>query len=437
MALNFCRYNRTDDSLHITPHSAKWDFPTMKIEDKHQHLSALLDSHRSYRQNCLNLIASENVPSPFVESYLVEELDQRYGNYTGIDLTERFYQGNKFIAEIESYAHQLAKDLFGANFVDLRPLSGNIAGIATTFALCRPGDTVLEVDNGHRYANKLASSGLKVDLSSVSIPWDDARSNIDLPATIELIKEHRPRVVNTGSGIFLFPQPISELKQAMIEVNPDSYLVYDAAHVLGLIAGGQFQSPLKEGVDVVISSTHKTLAGPQGGMVLTNDRSIAERLGPAIAPLLESNHHLGRLPALAATFMEWQEFGHQHATSIVKNAKALGRSLTDRGVLLLGADLDYTESHTLILIVGKFGPAKVVADQLEACHIITGAVGADWLRIGVQEVTRGGMDEADAPFVADCIVDALKGDNPETVKQRVIDLVKRFDQFRFTITPES
>ena len=409
----------------------------MKIEDKHRHLSALLDSHRSYRQNCLNLIASENVPSPFVDSHLVEELNQRYGNYTGIDLTERFYQGNKFIVEIESYAHQLAKDLFRANFVDLRPLSGNIAGIATTFALCRPGDTVLEVGNGHQYANKLASSGLKVDLKSVSIPWDDARSNINLPATIELIKEHRPRVVNIGSGIFLFPQPTSELKQAMIEVNPDSYLVYDAAHVLGLIAGGQFQSPLEEGTDVIISSTHKTLAGPQGGIVLTNDRLIAERIGPAIAPLLESNHHLSRLPALAATFMEWNEFGTEHATAIVRNAKALGQALADRGLSLVGSDLGYTESHTLIPMVSQFGPAKALADQLEACHIITGAVGADRLRIGVQEVTRRGMDEADAPLVADCIVDALKGDDPGTVKQRVIDLVKRLDQFRFTITPEN
>lgn len=409
----------------------------MKIEDKHRHLSALLDSHRSYRQNCLNLIASENVPSPFVESHLVEELNQRYGNYTGIDLTERFYQGNKFIVEIESYAHQLAKDLFRANFVDLRPLSGNIAGIATTFALCRPGDTVLEVGNGHQYANKLASSGLKVDLKSVSIPWDDARSNIDLPATIELIQEHRPRVVNIGSGIFLFPQPTSALKQAMIKVNPDSYLVYDAAHVLGLIAGGQFQSPLEEGTDVIISSTHKTMAGPQGGMVLTNDRLIAERIGLAIAPLLESNHHLSRLPALAATFMEWNEFGTDHATAIVRNAKALGQALADRGLSLVGSDLGYTESHTLIPMVSQFGPAKALADQLEACHIITGAVGADRLRIGVQEVTRRGMDEADAPLVADCIVDALKGDDPETVKQRVIDLVKRLDQFRFTITPES
>ena len=94
----------------------------MKIKNKHQHLLALLEAHRSFRQDCLNLIASENVPSPFVENYLVDELDQRYGNYLGIDLGKRLYQGNKFIAAIESYAHQQAKDLFGAKFVDLRPL---------------------------------------------------------------------------------------------------------------------------------------------------------------------------------------------------------------------------------------------------------------------------------------------------------------------------
>ena len=410
----------------------------MKIGDKHRHLSALLEAHRSFRQNCLNLIASENVPSPLVESYLVEELDQRYGNYLGIDLSERFYQGNKFIAEIESYAHQLAKDLFGANFVDLRPLSGNIAGIATTLALCRPGDTVLEVDNGHRYANKLASSGLKVDLKSVSIPWDSVRSNIDLQATIELIKEHRPRMVNIGSGIFLFQQPVFSLKQAMREVNPDSYLVYDAAHVIGLIAGGQFQSPLEEGADVIISSTHKTLAGPQGGMVLTNDKSIAERIGPAIAPLLVSNHHLGRLPALAATFMEWAEYGSEHAAAIVANAKSLGQALENRGVPLVGSTLGFTESHTLILVVSQFGQAKTLADQLEECNIITGAVrlskelGTHGLRIGVQEITRQGMVETDASAIADCIVDALRG-NLDTIKQRVIDLVKRFDQIRFTL----
>jgi len=299
----------------------------------------------------------------------------------------------------------------------------------------------LEVENGHQYANKLALSSLKVDLKSVSIPWNSVKSNIDLQATIELIKEHQPRMVNIGSGIFLFPKPVFSLKQAMKEANPDSFLVYDAAHVMGLIAGGQFQSPLEEGADVIISSTHKTLAGPQGGMILTNDKSIAEQIGPAISPLLVSNHHLGRLPALAATFLEWAEYGQEHAKSIVSNAKSLGQALENRGVPLVGSALGFTESHTLILMVNQFGQAKTLANQLEECNIITGAIrlskelGTDGLRLGVQEITRQGMVETDAPAIADCIVDALRGDL-DTVKQQVTDLVKRFNQIRFTLNTD-
>jgi glycine hydroxymethyltransferase len=210
---------------------------------------------------------------------------------------------------------------------------------------------------------------------------------------------------------------------------------------MGLIAGGQFQSPLEEGADVIISSTHKTLAGPQGGMILTNDKSIAERIGPAIAPLLVSNHHLGRLPALAATFLEWAEFGKEHAKSIVSNAKSLGQALENRGVPLVGSALGFTESHTLILMVNQFGQAKTLANQLEKCNIITGAVrlskelGTHGLRLGVQEITRQGMVETDAPAIANCIVDALRG-NLDAVKQQVIDLVKGFNQIRFTLNTD-
>ena len=208
---------------------------------------------------------------------------------------------------------------------------GNIAGIATTFALGCPGDIVLEVHNGHQYAQKLALSPLQVSLESIPIPWDGVRSNIDLDQTVALIQKHRPKLVTIGSGVFLFPQPVRELKEAMNRYTPDSHLIYDAAHVMGLIAGGRFQSPLEEGADVVISSTHKTLAGPQGGIILTNNRSLAERIGPAVAPLLESNHHLGRLPALAGTFLEWMACGGAHADAIISNAKTLRTGVTRTG----------------------------------------------------------------------------------------------------------
>ena len=411
----------------------------MDFSEKVKEINSLLEQHNTFRGDCLNLIASENVPSPLVEGLLVEDLDQRYGNYSGIDLQARLYQGNRFIVEIEKLAHELAKQLFGAAYVDLRPLSGNIAGIATTFALGSPGDIALEVHNGHQYALKLASSPLKISLESIEIPWDGVRSNIDLDGTIALIREHRPKLVTIGSGVFLFPQPVRELKEAMNRYAPDSYLIYDAAHVMGLIAGGRFQSPLAEGADVLISSTHKTLAGPQGGIILTNDRSLAERIGPAVAPLLESNYHLGRLPALAGTFLEWMACGGEHADAIISNAKALGKALHQRGIRLLGQELGFTESHTLIPIVDEFGESKAMADRLEACNIIAGGasvppeLGSHGLRIGVQEVTRRGMTGADVPEVADCIVDALKGDEQETVRQRVAALAGRFNGMRFTL----
>ena len=410
----------------------------MNANKKVQKLTSLLDKHHEYRETCLNLIASENTPSPLVEELFDERLARRYGNYAGIDVYQRNYKGNYYIAEIEAYTQALAKELFSAAYVDFRPLSGNIAGIATTFALAAPGDTALEVHNGHRYAHKLASSPLKVELQSIPIPWDGHRSNIDLNATFALIEKHRPKLVNIGSGVFLFPQPVAELKQAMRQANPDSYLIYDAAHVIGLIAGGRFQSPFDEGADVIISSTHKTLAGPQGGIILTNDKSVAERIGRTLYPLLMSNHHLSRLPALAGTFIEWMACGEAHADAIVANAKALGQALAERGVPMLGAELGFTESHTLILIVDAYGEGAAVAAQLEACHIIGGAaglspeVGTAGLRIGVQEVTRWGMTPADAPEIADCIVAALSGQAPEVVKPNVAKLARRFNTVRFT-----
>ena len=411
----------------------------MDFNEKVKKINSLLEQHNTFRGNCLNLIASENVPSPLVEALLVEDLDQRYGNYSGIDLQARLYQGNRFIVQIEELAQELAKQLFGAAYVDLRPLSGNIAGIATTFGLASPGDIALELHNGHQYADKLASSPLEVSLESIEIPWDGLRSNINLDQTVALIEKHRPKLVTIGSGVFLFPQPVRELKEAMNRYSPDSYLIYDAAHVMGLIAGGRFQSPFEEGADVIISSTHKTLAGPQGGIILTNDRVLAEQIGLAVAPLLESNHHLGRLPALAGTFLEWMACGAEHADAIISNAKALGQALHERGIRLLGQELGFTESHTLIPIVDEFGESKAMADQLEACNIIAGGasvppeLGAHGLRIGVQEVTRRGMTAADVPEVADCIVDALKGDDLEGVKGRAAALAGRFNGMRFTL----
>lgn len=409
----------------------------MEVEDRIKKLKSLVETQDAFRRDCLNLIASENIPSPFVEGMITEELNRRYGYYSGIDPANQHYQGTQQVVEIEKLAHEAAKDLFGAQYVDLRALSGNIAGIISMFALGRPGDVVLEVQNAHQYANKLASSGLKVDLTPVAIPWDGKNYNIDLDGTLALIEAHKPKLVVLGSAMFLFPQPVREIRDAMDVHCPESYLIYDAAHVMGLIAGGRFQQPLAEGADVLITSTHKTLAGPQGGMILTNDASIAKQIAEATSPLMIANHHLARIPALAATFLEWQACGSAYADAIVANAKALGKALEKRGVPIVGAYIGYTESHTLMAVVDGYGEGQAVADALESCNVIVGGTGVPeeygqhGLRIGVQEVTRYGMTADDAGEIADCIVGGMEG--RAGVRDLVTDLAKRFKDVRFTI----
>ena len=161
-----------DDSLSFVRGVLKTDMP-----DPLQRLQSLIEEQRDYRADCLNLIASENTPSPFVESMIVEELNRRYGFYSGIDPSNQHYQGAGQAAEIEALAQEAARDLFNAQYVDLRPLSGNVAGIISMFALGSPGDTVLEVQNAHKYAYKLNSSGLKVELNEPVVTLNCAWNN--------------------------------------------------------------------------------------------------------------------------------------------------------------------------------------------------------------------------------------------------------------------
>lgn len=414
------------------------------VAEKLRELQGLVAAHRAFRDDSLNLIASENRPSPFVEGMVAEELNRRYSYYLSTHPSEaQHYRGTRHTEAIEAQVQSLGRELFGAEHVELRPLSGNIAGIVTTFALGLPGATALEVHSGHKYAEKLASSPLAVDLKSVTIPWDGLRYNIDLDRTVGLIEKHRPRIVLIGSAVFLFPHPVREIREAMDRFCPDSFLIYDAAHVMGLIAGGRFQRPLEAGADVVITSTHKTLAGPQGGMILTNRPEIAAAVARTISPLMIANHHLARLPALGATFLEWMSFGAAHADAIIENARALGRALQERGVPGVGEALGFSDSHTILPVVDAFGESSTVAARLEECGIVCGGVavppeyGTHGLRVGVQEVTRWGMTVDDVPEVADCIVAGLSGSDMEKVRERARELANRFSRVRFSLGSET
>lgn len=394
----------------------------------------LVHEHEEWRRGCWNLIASENVTSPAVAALLSNDLSHRYGDYEGIDLNARKYHGNRYVVEIEKACQDQARALFGAEHVDLRPLSGHIAGIAPLLALAKPGDMVLELNQecgGHRLAGKMVNCPL-IPLRTLPMPFDADQFNIDVEQTLRLVEREKPRFIIVGSSTFLFPHPVADLRKGIDSVGVGTLLHYDASHVLGLIAGKRFQSPLTEGADLVTSSTHKTLGGPQGGLVLTNSRTTAEAVGKALQPGLLANHHLHRLPALCQTFQEWSERDGADADRIIAASRALAGALERLGVPIVASHLGYTASHTILIQTKQLGPAKDLALALEDADILAGACrlpgkwGPEGLRLGTQEVVSRGMRTEDMEGVAAVIAALLKQElDPQSARKRVNALARK------------
>jgi glycine hydroxymethyltransferase len=407
------------------------------MEPIQQSLQELVAEHERWRARCWNFIASENLTSPAVTALLTNDLSHRYGDYEGIDLESRKYLGNSYIVQLEKTCHAAARALFGAEHVDLRPLSGHIAGIAPLLALARPGDTILELSQecgGHRLAGKMINCPL-IQIRTAPIPFDEDQFNIDAPRTLSVIADTKPRFVILGSSTFLFPHPLASLRRGIAALGVDTYLQYDASHVLGLIAGKRFQDPLGEGADLITSSTHKTLGGPQGGLILTNSAAFAEAVGKALQPGLLSNHHLHRLPALCQTFREWSENDCSEATQIVDLSRALGAALEKQRIPMVASHLGYTASHTILIQSKQFGKARDLARELEKADIIAGACrlpgkwGPDGLRLGSQEAVRRGMKVEDMEEVSTVIAGMLQRKiDCQSARKRVNALARRIQR---------
>ena len=390
-----------------------------QCEARARRVLALVAAHETWRGDCLNLVAAENIMSDAARRLLSSELAHRYGDYVGRDLHARKYFGTRYIVQIEEELDALLRELFDVAYVEPRPLSGHIAGAATILAFTRPGDVVFELDGtsgGHRLAEKLNATHYAA-LQVHGLPFDPVAYNVDVDQTVDLAHRLRPRLIILGSSLFLFPHPVAELASALRDL-PDTLLAYDASHVLGLIAGGEFQDPLGEGAAIVWASTHKSFPGPPGGLVMTQSEELIRRASEAIYPGLVTNHHPGRLPALALACAEMLAFGPDYAAAIVANARRLATELAARDVPVVGAAAGFTSSHTVVLQVGAFGEASTVGRRLEEAGIITtasrlpSALGGAAIRLGLQEATRRGMVPDEMSIVASLIADVIAGRRP-------------------------
>lgn len=409
-------------------------------KDLAQSVRELTRKHSAWFKDSIPLIASENVMSPAAKEVLNSDLHNRYAE--GLP-GKRFYQGNIYVDQIETICENLAREVFACKFADVRSTSGTVSNMAVLMALTKTRDkmtTVALSDGGHISHAKIGATGMR-GIKTFNYPFDEKNMNIDVPGAKRLIREVKPKVALFGQSVFLFPTPLDEMKDVFSEVGCSTW--YDAAHVLGLIAGRKFQDPLREGIDVVSGSTHKTLPGPQHGMILSDltKEGLETSLRRGVFPGVTSNHHLHSVAALAVTLAETREFGEAYADQVIRNAKALGQGLFERGMDVLCEHLGFTESHTIVVDVEEFQGGAKVAKNLEAANIILNKNLLPWdsnpvrpcgIRIGSQELTRLGMKEKEMAEVAELVARVVvKGEAPEKVKPEVIELKRQFTKVHY------
>ena len=416
----------------------------------------ILNAHHKYWEHSIPLIASENLTSPAVREMAISDLAHRYAEGW---IGERVYPGNQYFDDLEEFCLKLLKELFDAPFIDARPISGVVANLTVYTAFTQAHDKMMAISipvGGHISSGPLSAksgsfiggtAGAVSRLDVDYIPYDRYGLNIDVDEAIKAFREKKPKLVQFGASVFLFPHPLKELVPAAHEIG--AHVNYDAAHVAGLIAGKQFQDPIREGTDTMTMSTHKTFPGPQKGIVIASSNELAEKIKAAAFPGMTSNHHLMHVAGLAVAAAEFKKYGKAYSIQILKNAKVLGQALYERGFQVVCPDKGFTESHTLLVDITNFqdsiGLGAEVEQRLEKAHIVANRNLLPWdilekrnylnpggIRIGTQEITRLGMKEADmvtiSEFFKAVIIDQK---DPVTVSQEIKQFRSEFQKIHY------
>jgi glycine hydroxymethyltransferase len=382
----------------------------------------LVKQHQEWREKqCLNLIPSENVMSPTARQLLSSDLAHRYTARDG------FYMGTRFTDEIEQYGEKLAKELFKAETADLRPLSGHIADTIVLANFTKPGDVLMCIspeDGGYPGMWSDGLAGL-LRLKLVPIPFSKQDWVVRTEEAEESIRRIKPKVLVFGASLILFPYQLNVLSRVARENG--TFVGFDGSHVLGLIAGEQFQDPLREGVHALFGSTHKSFFGPQGGIILA-DEEHGEPLKKKIYPAYVDNAHWNRIAALTLALAEMKEFGRAYARQVVRNSQALASALSDYGFPVACKRSGFTCSHQLIMDYGDYEKGRKIAERLQEANIIADCV----VRIGTCEVTRRGMKEREMLRIAELLKRTIiDGEGADSIKKDVAKLSGEFQKVAF------
>ena len=395
-------------------------------------LAAVARNEEWRGKRCINLLAPEAPTSPTVRDLLSSEVGIRAAE-GHIGSVNRWFAGTQYIDEIEALCVELLKKAFRARYADHRLVASMIGNMAVYTALTEPGDVIMSVSQplGGHSSNRIDGPAGVRGLKIIDIPFDPVELEVDLELFRKVAPLVRPKLISLGTSMTLFPFPVQAIRDIIAEWG--GQIFFDGAHQLGLIAGGQYQDPLREGAAVMTGSAGKTFSGPQSGIIVWDDSELTEPLTHAIFPVLAATHQVNRVAALAVSAAEMITFGEIYMAQIVRNAKALAAALDRRGIPVLAAHKGYTTTQQVIANVRQFGGGLEVAHRLAKANIITNKNliptdrAEDWdrpsgLRIGTIEVTRLGMHETEMETIADFITRiVVEKEKPEDVVKDVID----------------
>jgi glycine hydroxymethyltransferase len=407
-------------------------------ENERALLGFVEENHKIHERDCINLNPATNMMNPKAEALLASGVGSRPSlGYPG----DKYEMGLEGIEKIEIMAAELAAEVFNAKYAEIRVASGALANLYVFMLAAKAGDIIIAPPGsigGHVTHHGAGAAGLYGVITHPA-PIDAHGYTVDINALRADALRLRPRLITIGGSLNLFPHPIREIRAIADEVG--ALVLFDAAHMSGMIAGRAWQQPLEEGAHVMTMSTYKSLGGPPSGLILTNDATIAERLDAIAYPGLTANFDAAKSAALAMTLLDWKMFGRDYARTIAETAKALAEALVMQGVPVFARDRGMTTSQAFAIEAGSYGGGQTAAKLLRQANVLSCGIGLpiaeadgdlNGLRMGTPEIVRWGMTVKDMPAVARFISDVLGGKrSAQSVAPEVAAFRSQFSKLHF------
>ncbi len=392
-----------------------------------------------HERECFNLNPATNVMNPKAEAVLASGLGTRPSlGYPG----DKYEMGLEAIEELEVICAEVCAEVFQASHAEIRVASGAMANLYGFMATCRPGDTIIAPPasiGGHVTHHSAGCAGL-YGLHTEAAPVQADGYTVDLQGLATLAHQTRPKLITIGGSLNLFPHPVREVRAIADEVG--AWVLFDAAHQCGIIAGKAWPNPLHEGAHLMTMSTYKSLGGPAGGLIVTNDPELAERLDHIAFPGMTANFDAAKSAALAITMLDWKAHGVAYAQAMIESATLLAQALESEGLPVFSGKQKPTASHQFALLAAPFGGGQAASRTLRKAGFLACGIGLpldpvegdlNGLRLGTPELVRWGVAPQDLPQLARLIAQALMQPRPEMLAEEVAAFRKQFRTIHYVL----